>query len=52
MFNDYPKQRAALKEILQYYPWSKVAQTKLTAVEKEMGIGQPTIEKEKAKPNE
>ena len=50
MFSDYPKQRAALKEILQYYPWSKVAQTKLTEVEKQMGIGQPTIEKKKQKP--
>ena len=29
MFQDLPKQKATLKEILERYPWSKVAETKL-----------------------
>ena len=33
MFQDTPKQKATLHEILQRYPWSKVAESKLKALE-------------------
>lgn len=33
MFQDVAKQKATLTEIVQRYPWSKVAESKLKALE-------------------
>jgi len=33
MFHDLAKEKSTLKEIVRYYPWSKLAQSKLKAIE-------------------
>jgi hypothetical protein len=32
MFQDIAKEKSTLKEIVRYYPWSKLAQSKLKAL--------------------